>query len=135
MSAAPDATERPACPFALPVRVHYDKDNVEFDLYDADNDRLTSIRAWDGGEAILDYIAAAINTYAPPTTANAPTEPEGPTEARCVFCGEIVHTNPISLAVGAHLPCIDLAAAEYASSLVASDHGFPLASKGAGDDE
>lgn len=33
-----------------------------------------------------------------------------PDEVCCKFCGEPVHSNPLSLAVGAHLPCIDLAA-------------------------
>ena len=50
-------------PFAGPVSARYDKDQEEWDLVDADNDRLLSIKSWDGGEAIVQYIAAAINAY------------------------------------------------------------------------
>ena len=58
-----------AAPFALPVSARYDKDHEEWDLVDADNDRLFSIKSWDGGEAIVQCITAALNASAPHSVA------------------------------------------------------------------
>lgn len=77
----PDTPEVPMnAPFALPVKARYDKDHEEWDLCDADNDRLFSIKSWDGGEAIVPYIAAAINAYEPaqPIVPAEPRDQEGP---------------------------------------------------------